>query len=124
MTFVVTAWSENPGELRRLHKRVIEERSIRGRARIVEVETEGDRLGPLVDSLQVTLASGVATAAFADMVVTWLGTRPAEVTVRLTRDEHEIVVSADEVAVMPPAAARELTERLTEMFDGDHRHSL
>ncbi|MEO3814290.1 hypothetical protein ABGB17_35275 [Sphaerisporangium sp. B11E5] len=124
MTFVVTAWSESAGELRELHTWVIRERAIRGRARIVEVETEGDRLGPLADSLQVTLESHEALAALAGMVVRWLDTRPEEVTVRLTRGEREIAVSAREVRSLPSEGVRELTARLTGVLDGDGRRSL
>lgn len=110
MTFVVTAWSEDPGELRDLYTCVIKERSIRGRVRIVEVAPDGDRLGPMTDSLQVTLGSPEAVAALAGTVTTWLGTRPG-VALRLTRGEQEITVSE--------ADDGELQARLAEMLDGD-----
>ncbi|MFC6084475.1 effector-associated constant component EACC1 [Sphaerisporangium aureirubrum] len=121
MTFVVTIWSENAGELRGLHTWVIKEPLIRGRARIVAVEPDGDRLGPVADSLQVALGSGDAVAALAGMVVNWLGTRPEEVTVRLTRGDREIEVSAKGVKSLTSDGVPELTTRLAEVLDGDNR---
>jgi hypothetical protein len=121
MTFMVTVWSDIAGELRGLCSWVIKEPLIRGRVRIVEVQADGDRLGPLVDSLQVVVGSRDAEVALARVVVAWLNSRPEEVAVRLTRGDREIEVTAMGVKSLTTDGVRELTERLSVVLYEDDR---
>ncbi|MER6175132.1 hypothetical protein [Streptosporangium sp. NPDC001681] len=101
-------------QLRDLHSWLIEEPEFRGRVRILERDGAPHELGPTTDLLQVALGSGGAVAALAGIVIAWLNSRPGEVSVRISRDNQEIEVTAKGVKSLTPEGVRALTGQISE----------
>ncbi|WP_051751806.1 effector-associated constant component EACC1 [Streptosporangium amethystogenes] len=101
-------------QLRDLHSWLIEEPEFRGHVRILERDRAPHELGPTTDLLQVALGSGGAVAALAGIVVAWLNSRPGEVSIRISRGDQEVEVTAKGVKSLTPEGVRALTGQISE----------
>lgn len=105
-------------QLRDLHSWLIEEPEFRGRVRILERDGAPHELGPTTDLLQVALGSGGAVAALAGIVIAWLNSRPGEVSIRISRGDQEVEVTAKGVRSLTPEGVRALTGQISEAVTG------
>ncbi|MFC6081975.1 effector-associated constant component EACC1 [Sphaerisporangium aureirubrum] len=99
-------------DLRDLHSWLTDEPDLRGRVTPHESPPPPGALGPVLDGLHIALGSGGVAATLAGVVIAWLKTRPAEITVRLRRGDDEFEVTASGVRSLDPAAVADLAERI------------
>jgi membrane-associated two-gene conflict system component 1 (EACC1) len=99
------AGEADESELLALRDWLMQESPRPGPAELVAAPAEPGTMGPLIDTLQVALASGGAGSVLAGSVATWLSTRRRPVSLRVKRpDGSELEISAD---VKNPEAAIE-----------------
>jgi hypothetical protein len=119
---VVTVADGSTGdEVRELRSWLVGEDELRGHVRPVERGPSPDELGGLVEALIVGLGPGGAAAAFASVVISWIGRRSGGVRVLVRRpDGAEVEVQAERVRGMDATQLRSLVEELSgALSEGD-----
>jgi hypothetical protein len=103
--------------LRDLHAWLLDEPELRGRVRLREAPIAPGELGPAADALQLVLGAGGGAATAASVIIAWLRSRSGEVTVKLTRGDETLEVTAKGVKGLDPVALRELSTHITKQLD-------
>ncbi|GIH27135.1 hypothetical protein Aph01nite_54450 [Acrocarpospora phusangensis] len=117
--FVSVSGDDVPDQLRDLYAWLSDESEIRGRVRLREAPPKENNLGTAVDALQLLLGAGGGAATAASVVVAWLSNRRGEVSVKLTRGDKSLEVTAKGVKAMNADGLRELTDRIAEVLNED-----
>ncbi|MEO3810669.1 hypothetical protein ABGB17_16840 [Sphaerisporangium sp. B11E5] len=104
-------------DLRDLYMWLTGEPELRGQASLRERPPPPGALGPVLDGLHVALGSGGAVATLAGVVIAWLKTRPAEITVRLRRGDDEFELTATGVKSLDAPALADLTKRVAQVAE-------
>jgi hypothetical protein len=112
MDIVLRVIAADSDSLRSLSSWLGSEPDLRGRIRHVEREPVPGTMGPMTEALQIALGSGGAIATLSGVVIAWLGARPGDVTVKLTRGPNQIEVSAGRVRSLDTALAAEVAKML------------
>lgn len=111
MELTLTLDNESADELRSMRTWLLAEDEMRGRVRMLEVPPAPDRLGPLLEALQVT--AGPVAAAFSASVVAWLRSRVGNVRLVITTKEGEkFDFRSKNVHGMDASSLAELTDQL------------
>ncbi len=116
MTVIVEMPGSDSDQLRNLRAWLVEEAELRGNVHLAARSPAEHELGGSVDLLQLVLGSGGAAATAAGVVIAWLNTRKAEVTVRIRNEEREIEVTAKGVRSLRVDELREVTARMAELL--------
>lgn len=118
MTVLVTFPEGGSADLLRdLHTWLVNEPDLRGRVRLRETPAAQGTLGPAVDALQLMLGAGGGAATVATVIIAWLRSRSGEITVKLTRGDQTLEVSAKGLRGMNAEALRDLTTHITKQLD-------
>ncbi|WP_440071909.1 effector-associated constant component EACC1 [Streptosporangium sp. OZ121] len=117
MTVIVEMPGSDSDQLRNLRAWLVEEAGLRGNVHLAARPPAEHELGGSVDLLQLVLGSGGAAATAAGVVIAWLNTRKAEVTVRIRNGEREIEVTAKGVRALRVDELREVTARMAELLE-------
>ncbi|MFC5831051.1 effector-associated constant component EACC1 [Nonomuraea insulae] len=118
MTVQLNVEGDNRGdELRDLYGWLSEEPELRGRIRIIEAPPEPGTLGTAPDLLQLLLGAGGAFATMATVLVAWLGTRRGEVSVKVSRGEDSVELTAKGIKALDAASAKALTDHVAHLLD-------
>jgi hypothetical protein len=119
---ILTVTGGSTDQLRDLRRWLGEEPELRGRVVSLSRRPEEHELGTLTEALQITLGSGGVVATVAAVVIAWLRTRPAEITVRISRGDDEIEVTAKGVKSLNVhelgQAASEVARTFADPHDG------
>lgn len=122
MAVLLSVEGESPADtVRDLYAWLSQEPELRGQIRLVEGDPELGALGPVVEGLQLALGTGGAFASTATVLVAWLRSRRGEVSVKLSRGDGQasMEVTAKGVKDLDVAAAKALTEHLTQVLTAD-----
>jgi len=124
---VITSENGSADLLRELYTWLLDEPELRGRVRLHEKAAAPGRLGGMSDTVvQLMLGSGGGAATAASVIIAWLRTRRGEITVKLTRGDQTLEVSAKGVKDMSEEALRELSThiagQLAASATADERH--
>ncbi|TYB61469.1 hypothetical protein FXF51_28910 [Nonomuraea sp. PA05] len=118
MTVQLRIEGDNPGDdLRDLYAWLGEEPELRGRVRIIEAPPEPGALGAAPDVLNLLLGAGGGLATAATVLVAWLGTRRGEVSVKASRGDQSVELTAKGVKAVDAASARDLAAELVRMLE-------
>jgi len=103
--------------LRNLYTWLVNEPDLRGRVLLRQTPAVPDKLGPSADALQLMLGAGGGAATAASVIIAWLRSRSGEITVKLTRGDQTLEVSAKGLRGMNAEALRDLTTHITKQLD-------
>jgi hypothetical protein len=107
-------------ELRDLHGWLNAEPELRGSITPIEEGADAERLGPVLDGLQIASGAGGLLATMATILVAWLGSRKGEVSVTVTRgpEQTQIQLTAKGIRGLDLDASQALTDRIVETLRG------
>ncbi len=108
----VVVQSESPDQLRDLYAWLTEEPELRGRVQVAEEAPQPGTMGAPIAALEIVLASGKLLATMSTALVSWLRTRSGEVSIKLTRGEQAIEVTAKGVRNLDPDQVSALTRQV------------
>ncbi len=118
MTVLVTIAEGGSADLlRNLYTWLVNEPDLRGRVLLRQTPAVPDKLGPSADALQLMLGAGGGAATAASVIIAWLRSRSGEITVKLTRGDQTLEVSAKGLRGMNAEALRDLTTHITKQLD-------
>jgi len=106
-----------PGELRSLSEWLGGEEALRRQVRLTAEPTAPGTMGGAMECLAIALGPGGVAASFAPVLIAWIRSRTAAITIELSRrDGTSVRLEAKNVRALPRQQVGELTDEVAELL--------